>query len=61
MAYVGARLSKMAKHRIGVTTSLESANFLLGEKENINEEEFGFLATLPYCVRGRSLPTIGRE
>ena len=53
MAYAGMRLSKMAKHRIWVTTSIESANFLHGYEviqENINEEEFGSLATLPHCL-----------
>src|SRR6267154_2018623 len=34
VAYAGVRLSKMAKYRIWVTTSLESANFLLGQEEN---------------------------
>jgi hypothetical protein len=53
VAYAGMRLSKVAKHmhRIWVTTLLESANFLLGE--NTNEEESGFLATLPYCLNGQ--------
>jgi len=58
VAYAGVRLSKMAKHRIWVTTSLETANFLLGDEdigENFSEEEFGFLATLPYCLNGRVL------
>ena len=49
MAYAGVRLSKMAKHRIWVTMSVESANFLLG-LEKTSEEKFGFLAALPYCL-----------
>ena len=61
MAYAGVRLSKMAKHRIWVTTSLESANFLLGQKGNNIEEEFGILATLPYCLNDRVLWRIARR
>ena len=33
MAYAGMRLSKMARHRIWVTASLGSVNFLLRPKE----------------------------
>jgi hypothetical protein len=75
VAYAGVRLSKMAKHRIWVTTSLESADFLLGYKTihflltgvavavlgwKTSEEEFGSLATLPYCLNLRMLWKIGR-
>ena len=49
VAYAGVRLSTMAKRRIWVTTSLESTNFLLGQKKT-SGEELGFLASLPYCL-----------
>ena len=58
MAYAGVRLSEMAKHRTWVTTSLESANILLGE--NTSEQEIEFLAPLPYCLIGLLLSKIGQ-
>ena len=58
VAYAGMRLSKMAKHRIWFTTSLGSANILLGE--DTSEGEFGFVATLPYFPEVQQLPKIAR-
>ncbi len=57
VAHTGVRLSKMAKHRTWVTTSVGCANFLLGE--NTSEEGIGFLATLSHCLNGLLLSNFG--